>query len=337
MIDVAHDGHDRSTRQTCLGRIGLADKAFLHVLLGHALHGVAELRCDQLGGVGVDHIVDLHHLPLFHQELDDVNGALRHAVAEFLDCDFLWQLDLALDFDPLLLPTHGLQLLPFTLTFERSKAALLLLLVERIGQRQALTAGALGDGLLGRSRAAVRGLAWDSSALRLALFFLVHRACANHAVHMHPLGTSRGVQSWRGPWACGCSGPCAESGPCTVSSAGPRAAWACAFTAGTAGRIAAACPITGSGALAIACGWSVCLRGGLRRGCRLAAFRLARRHNDARAIWPHAASRFHKSGPRGCGFRDRLFLWQRLGWLRLDRPGHGDDGRAGLAGWALAG
>jgi hypothetical protein len=27
-------------------------------------------------------------------------------------------------------------------------------------------------------------------------------------------------------------------------------------------------------------------------------------------------------GPRGCGFRDRCFLWERLGWLRLDRPGY---------------
>ena len=71
----------------------------------------------------------------------------------------------------------------------------------------------------------------------------------------------------------------------------------------------------------------------LAPGLRLAAFRLARRHDDARAIWPHAANWFHMCGPRGCGFRDRRFLWQRLGWLRLDRPGHGRQ-RLGWLGFS---
>jgi hypothetical protein len=57
---------------------------------------------------------------------------------------------------------------------------------------------------------------------------------------------------------------------------------------------------------------------GLRRGRRLAAFRLALRHDNARAIGPHAANRFHVGRLRGCGFRDRLFRW-----LRLDWPGYG--------------
>ena len=74
---------------TCLGRIGLADEAFLDILLGHAFHGMAELRCDQLGGICVDHVVDLQHLPLLHQELDDIDGTLRHAVGELLDGDRL--------------------------------------------------------------------------------------------------------------------------------------------------------------------------------------------------------------------------------------------------------
>ena len=84
VVDVAHDGDDRRARLERLRRIDLADEAFFDVFLRNALHRVAELRCDQLGRVGVDHVVDLQHLPLFHQELDDVDSALRHAVARVL-------------------------------------------------------------------------------------------------------------------------------------------------------------------------------------------------------------------------------------------------------------
>ena len=70
---------------TRLRRIGLADEAFLDIVLGDALHGVAEFRRDQLRRIGVDHVVDLQHLSLLHQELDDIDGALGHAVGELLD------------------------------------------------------------------------------------------------------------------------------------------------------------------------------------------------------------------------------------------------------------
>ena len=49
------------------------------------------------GGVGVDHVGDLEHLALLHQELDHVDGALGHAVGEFLDGDRLGHHDLADD------------------------------------------------------------------------------------------------------------------------------------------------------------------------------------------------------------------------------------------------
>ena len=107
VVDVTHDGDDRGARLQCLLGIGLADKAFLDVLFGNALHRVPELRCDQLRGIGVDHIVDLQHLSLLHQELDDVHGALGHAVGELLDCDRLWQLNLTLDLHALLLACQG--------------------------------------------------------------------------------------------------------------------------------------------------------------------------------------------------------------------------------------
>ena len=83
-------------RGTQRGRIvGDVEQAFLDVGFGDALDGVAEFLGDELGGVGVDHVVDLHHLALLHQKLDDVDGALGHAVGEFLDGDRLRDRDLA--------------------------------------------------------------------------------------------------------------------------------------------------------------------------------------------------------------------------------------------------
>ena len=50
---------------------------------------VAEFLGDELRGIGVDHVGDLHHLALLHQQADDVDAALGHAVGEFLDGDRL--------------------------------------------------------------------------------------------------------------------------------------------------------------------------------------------------------------------------------------------------------
>ena len=72
-----------------LGRVLGADEAFLDVGLRHAPDDMAELLGDELGGIGVDHVGDLVHLAVSHQELDDVDAALGHAVGEFLDGDDL--------------------------------------------------------------------------------------------------------------------------------------------------------------------------------------------------------------------------------------------------------
>ena len=49
----------------------------------------------ELSRVGVDHVIDLVHLALFHQELDDINGTLRHAVCQLLNGDRFWHHHLA--------------------------------------------------------------------------------------------------------------------------------------------------------------------------------------------------------------------------------------------------
>jgi len=47
----------------------------------------AEFLGDQLRGVGIDHVGDLVHRALLHQQPDDIDGALGHAIGEFLDVD----------------------------------------------------------------------------------------------------------------------------------------------------------------------------------------------------------------------------------------------------------
>jgi hypothetical protein len=88
VVDVAHDGDDGRTRRCRMrDRLGDVEQAFLDVGCGNALDGVAEFFGDQLRGVGVDHIGDLVHRALLHQQADDVDRALRHAVGEFLNRD----------------------------------------------------------------------------------------------------------------------------------------------------------------------------------------------------------------------------------------------------------
>ena len=81
VVDVAHDGHHRRPRLQILGPIRHVEQAFLDVGLRDAVDRVAELGGDQFGGVGVDHVAGLHDLALLHEELDDVDRALGHALA----------------------------------------------------------------------------------------------------------------------------------------------------------------------------------------------------------------------------------------------------------------
>ena len=87
VIDVAHDRHDRGTRHQRTRIVGDVEESLFHVGLRHAFDGVAQFLGQQLGGIGVDHVVDLRHMALFHQQLDHIHPALGHAVGELLDGD----------------------------------------------------------------------------------------------------------------------------------------------------------------------------------------------------------------------------------------------------------
>src|SRR5690606_5623173 len=92
--------------------------------LGDTLYRVAQFLGDELGGIAVDHIGDLQHDALFHQDLDDIHRALRHAVREFLDGDDFRDHDLAHNFLRRVLNAHMLLALTLHTTAHRGKRAL---------------------------------------------------------------------------------------------------------------------------------------------------------------------------------------------------------------------
>ena len=75
--------------------VGGVEQAFFDVGFRHAAHAVAHFLGDELGGVGVDHVVDLQHLALLHQQADDVDRAFGHAVGEIGNGDRLGDGDFA--------------------------------------------------------------------------------------------------------------------------------------------------------------------------------------------------------------------------------------------------
>ena len=148
VIDVAHDGHDRSAQlQMLVGVLG-ADEAFLDVGFRNAFHLVAELGDQQLGGIGIQNVGDLVQRALLHQQANDVDTLLRHAVGQLLDRDDLGDDDLAHDFLARLL--HAAALPGFTLALapERGERPFALLVVEQFFDREA----AAGAPLLGLDR-----------------------------------------------------------------------------------------------------------------------------------------------------------------------------------------
>ena len=85
---------------------------------------MAEFGDHQLGGVGVDGLVDGRHHAHLHQRLDDVDAALGHAVGEFLDGDGLRHDDVAHDLRLLLQHLQRALLLALAMAPDRSEAAL---------------------------------------------------------------------------------------------------------------------------------------------------------------------------------------------------------------------
>ena len=99
---------------------------------------MAEILCDQLRGVGIDHVGDLMHRAVFHQVFDDFDAPLGHAIGKFLNRDDIGDRDFTRDLLARLV-SGPLLLLPFAVTLQRGKAALTLLFVECVGDGEAPT------------------------------------------------------------------------------------------------------------------------------------------------------------------------------------------------------
>ena len=99
---MAHHGDDRGTWLQVVGLVGVAAQADLDIGFGDPAQPVTEFGDDQLGGVGIDHLVDRRHDPHAHQRLDHIGGALGHAVGQLLDRDRLGNDDLTHDLGRLL-------------------------------------------------------------------------------------------------------------------------------------------------------------------------------------------------------------------------------------------
>ena len=83
----------------CSVSVGIrrVEQALLDVGGGDAADVMAKLLGDDLRGVGVEHVGDLHQLAVLHEQPDHVDGALRHAVGELLHGDRLGDHDVADD------------------------------------------------------------------------------------------------------------------------------------------------------------------------------------------------------------------------------------------------
>ena len=89
VVDVTHDRDHRGARYEIFFLVGDVEQAFLDVGLGDAMDRVAEFGGDQLGSIGIDHVAGLHDLALLHEEFDDIDRALRHALRQLLNRDRL--------------------------------------------------------------------------------------------------------------------------------------------------------------------------------------------------------------------------------------------------------
>ena len=151
VVDMAHDGDHGRARLHRVGRVGRVEQALLDVGSGDAANAVAELLGNQLRGVRVENVGDLHHRAGLHEQPDHVDRALRHAVGELLHGNRLGNDDVA---DDLLLCRIEAVLLPqllLTLAADRGERTLAVV-VERIGDGEAAAAAVVARRGLGARR-----------------------------------------------------------------------------------------------------------------------------------------------------------------------------------------
>ena len=151
---------------------------------------------DELRGVGVDHIGDLRHLALSHQQLDDIDRALRHAVGEFLDGDRLGQHDFARKLLLGLLGAMALQTLGAAA--ERGdRARALFLARRRAGDRQPAAVALFGAAGRPRRQDTFVGCARAPADDPLGVFFFAVERAARRAPARRSRSHGRGAPRTR--------------------------------------------------------------------------------------------------------------------------------------------
>src|SRR5690606_28790501 len=145
---------------------------------------VTEFNGDEFSGIRVDHVAGLHHLALLHEELDEVDRTLGHALCKFLQRDRLGDDHLAGNLLARLVDHRALELL-LTAAHRRQRAAAALVARQGGGQRQ-LAATAIAFRLLYGLRRSFRldGTALDSGGTATALVLII-------VIHDNRLGGSR--------------------------------------------------------------------------------------------------------------------------------------------------
>ena len=165
MVDMAHDGDNRRTRLLHLVDIRLTNKAFLDVRFSNALDRVTEFLSDQLGRVAVDHVGDLQHDTLLHQDLHHIDRTLRHAVCQFLNGDDFRDHDFADNLLRGILDAHMLLALALDAAAHRGQRALAIaFIIESLGDGQLAAPALFGAARNRRLRRRMAG-----TALRLVV------------------------------------------------------------------------------------------------------------------------------------------------------------------------
>src|SRR6185437_13269971 len=160
---MAHDRNDRRPRLERGFRIVVLLQAGFDIGFGNALQAVTEFADHELGGVGVDALIDGRHHAHLHQRLDHIAAALGHAVGELLNGDGLGHDDVADDLRLLLQHLQRTLLLALAMALNRSKAALALFVIGvdrasdgQLGVAAVVVAARRGGGTTGWRRTRTR-------------------------------------------------------------------------------------------------------------------------------------------------------------------------------------
>ena len=84
MVNMAHHGHNRRTRNQLFGLILNAFDPQFDVAFRNTAHTVAEFFNNQLGRIGINALRDSRHDAVFHQRLDNLTLTGGHTVGKFL-------------------------------------------------------------------------------------------------------------------------------------------------------------------------------------------------------------------------------------------------------------